>query len=258
MLEEKRLFILDMDGTVYLGDRLFPQTLPFLRHIKETGGAYIFFTNNASRSRKTYEGRLASMGIPATPDEIMTSGDVTIQFLKTYRDSSKVLLLGTPDLEQSFRQAGIALVQDDPDIVLVSFDTGVTYEKMDRACHYVRNGAEFLSTHPDVNCPVDRGYMVDSGSLCALVTASTGKVPRYFGKPHMETLQMIMERTGCQKEEMVVIGDRLETDIALGALNGVTSVLVLTGVTSRADVETSAIKPDIIVDHIGELFSTGA
>ena len=254
MLEEKRLFILDMDGTVYLGDRLFPQTLPFLKRIKAMGGEYIFFTNNASRSRQTYESRLASMGIPATPDEIMTSGDVTIQFLKTYRARSKVLLLGTPDLEQSFRQAGVELV-DDPDIVLVSFDTGVTYEKLDRACHYVRNGAEFLSTHPDVNCPVDRGYMVDSGSLCALVTASTGKTPRYFGKPHMETLQMIMERTGCQKGEMAVIGDRLETDIALGALNGVTSVLVLTGVTSRADVERSAIKPDIIVDHIGDILA---
>ena len=150
MLEEKRLFILDMDGTVYLGDRLFPQTLPFLKRIKAMGGEYIFFTNNASRSRQTYESRLASMGIPATPDEIMTSGDVTIQFLKTYRARSKVLLLGTPDLEQSFRQAGVELVEDDPDIVLVSFDTGVTYEKLDRACHYVRNGAEFLSTHPDV------------------------------------------------------------------------------------------------------------
>ena len=253
MLEDKKLFILDMDGTVYLGDRLFPETLPFLERITSSGKRYLFFTNNASRSPETYVHRLQGMGIPAGRSEILTSGDVTIHFLKIHRPGQSVYIVGTDDLIRSFREEGIPLDDEDPDIVLVSFDTTLTYEKLEKACRFSREGAEFLSTHPDFNCPVEGGFIPDSGSICALVTASTGKYPRYFGKPYPETLEMLMETTGCAKEDMVVIGDRLYTEIAMGVRHGVDAVLVLSGETSMADVEASDIKPDYIVPSIGDL-----
>ena len=253
MLEDKQLFILDMDGTVYLGDELFPETLPFLSRIRSAGKRYLFFTNNASRSPETYVTRLSNMGIPVTREDILTSGDVTLHFLKTQRPGQSVYIVGTPDLIQSFESEGILLNDQDPDIVLVSFDTTLTYEKLEKACRFIREGAEFLSTHPDLNCPVQGGFIPDSGAICALVTASTGVDPRYFGKPYPETLNMLMDTTGCSKEEMVVIGDRLYTEIAMGVQNGVDAVLVLSGETSQEDAEQSPIKPDFIVDSIGDL-----
>ena len=253
MLEDKKLFILDMDGTVYLGDRLFPETLPFLERITSSGKRYLFFTNNASRSPETYVHRLQSMGIPAGRREILTSGDVTIHFLKMHRPGQTVYIVGTPDLIESFQAEGILLDDEKPDIVLVSFDTTLTYDKLEKACRFIREGAEFLSTHPDFNCPVEGGFIPDSGSICALVTASTGKMPRYFGKPYPETLEMLMETTGCAKEDMVVIGDRLYTEIAMGVNNGVDAVLVLSGETTLEDGEASDVKPDDIVPSIGDL-----
>lgn len=253
MLEDKQLFILDMDGTVYLGDELFPETLPFLSRIRSAGKRYLFFTNNASRSPETYVTRLSNMGIPVTREDILTSGDVTLHFLKTQRPGQSVYIVGTQDLIQSFESEGIILNDQDPDIVLVSFDTTLTYDKLEKACRFIREGAEFLSTHPDLNCPVQGGFIPDSGAICALVTASTGVEPRYFGKPYPETLNMLMDTTGCSKEEMVVIGDRLYTEIAMGVQNGVDAVLVLSGETSQEDADQSPIKPDFIVDSIGDL-----
>ena len=253
MLEDKQLFILDMDGTVYLGDQLFPETLPFLKRITDAGKDYLFFTNNASRSPETYVKRLSSMGIPVTPRQILTSGDVTVHFLKTQRAGKSVYLVGTEDLIQSFIKEGIPLTEEDPDIVLVSFDLSLTYDKLEKACRFIRNGAEFLSTHPDLNCPVPGGFIPDSGAICALVTASTGVEPRYFGKPYPETLQMLMDTTGCKKEDMVVIGDRLYTEIAMGVNHGVDAVLVLSGETSLHDLDVSDIKPDYVVSNIGDL-----
>jgi len=116
----------------------------------------------------------------------------------------------------------------------------MTYKKMDDACRLVRGGAEYLSTHPDFNCPTETGFIPDSGAIAAFVTASTGKKPTYFGKPYRETLEMICEATGVSKDDMCLFGDRLYTDIALGARNGVTSVLVLTGETTADDVDSAA------------------
>ena len=123
------------------------------------------------------------------------------------------------------------------DIVITSFDTSLTYQKLDDACRLIREGAEYLSTHPDFNCPTETGFMPDSGAIAALVTASTGKVPTYFGKPYRETIEMICEATGMQPAEMCIFGDRLYTDIAVGKRHGVTAVLVLSGESTLEDVE---------------------
>ena len=242
-----------MDGTIYLGSRLFPETIPFLKRVKEHGKRYIFFTNNSSRSPETYVKRLNGMGIKASREDIVTSGDVMIHFLKTHRPGKKVYLLGTPDLRRSFQEAGIPLTEEMPDIVLLGFDTTLTYEKLERACHYIRSGAEFLCTHEDINCPTEYGFMPDAGAMCALITASTGVAPRFTGKPHAEVLEILEAKTGICRQDMVAVGDRLYTDIALGARNGVSSVLVLSGETTMEDLARSEIRPTVVLPNIGSL-----
>ena len=141
------------------------------------------------------------------------------------------------------------------DIVITSFDTSLTYDKLNQACRFIRGGAEYLSTHPDFNCPTENGFIPDSGAIAALVTASTGKVPTYFGKPYKETIEMIGEATGYKNEEMCIFGDRLYTDIALGKKFGVTSVLVLSGETQPEDVDAAepADKPDFAFGSLDDV-----
>ena len=253
VFDTKKLYVLDMDGTIYLGSRLFPETIPFLKRVKEHGKRYIFFTNNSSRSPETYVKRLNGMGIQASREDIVTSGDVMIHFLKTHRPGKKVYLLGTPDLRRSFQEAGIPLTEEMPDIVLLGFDTTLTYEKLERACHYIRSGAEFLCTHEDINCPTEYGFMPDAGAMCALITASTGVAPRFTGKPHAEVLEILEAKTGICRQDMVAVGDRLYTDITLGARNGVSSVLVLSGETTMEDLARSEIRPTVVLPNIGSL-----
>lgn len=256
-LKNKKLFIFDMDGTIYLGDRVFPEAVQFIKRLRSEGKRVLFFTNNASRAPKTYFDRLTRLGFEPSQEEIMTSGDVTIEFLKRHRPGKSVYLVSTPDLQRQFSESGIALSDEKSgaNIVVTSFDTTLTYAKLEAACRYIRLGAEFLSTHPDLNCPTENGPVPDSGAIAALITASTGAEPTYFGKPYAETINMIAEATGASRDEMCVFGDRMQTDIALGKRHGVTAVLVLTGVTSPEDVERAAPadRPDFVYDNLGSV-----
>ncbi len=260
IIASKKLYIFDQDGTIYLGGRVFPCAVEFINALRAAGKRVMFFTNNASHSPEFYLEKLTRLGFAPTPDEILTSGTVTIEFLLRHRAGKKVYLVGTPELEGQFRGAGIELAapsDESVDIVVTSFDTTLTYEKLDAACRFVRNGAEYLSTHPDFNCPTETGFIPDSGAIAAFVTASTGKTPTYFGKPYAETVEMISEVTGLERSEMCVFGDRLYTDIALGKRHGVTATLVLSGETTLADVEAAeeADKPDFVYADLGAVHS---
>ena len=242
ILTAKKLFVFDMDGTIYLGNKVFDFAIRFIDHLRENGYRVLFFTNNASHTTEFYMGKLSRLGFSPREDEIMTSGDVTVEFLKRHRPGKSVYLVGTPELVEHFGALGIPMLtgkEPSADIVVTSFDTTLTYEKLDNACRLVRGGAEYLSTHPDFNCPTETGFIPDSGAIAAFVTASTGVSPTYFGKPYAETVQMICEATGVQKQDMCIFGDRLYTDIALGAKNGVMSILVLTGEATAEDVDNT-------------------
>ena len=243
LLKQKKLFVFDMDGTIYLGNRVFDFAIRFIDHLRKNGYRVLFFTNNASHTTEFYMSKLARLGFSPREDEIMTSGDVTVEFLKRHRAGKSVYLVGTPELVEHFCASGIPMLtgkEAAADIVVTSFDTTLTYEKLDNACRLVRGGAEYLSTHPDFNCPTETGFIPDSGAIAAFVTASTGKNPTYFGKPYAETVQMICEATGVEKDDICIFGDRLYTDIALGKKHGVTAILVLTGETQPQDVEAAA------------------
>ncbi len=247
IIKSKKLYIFDMDGTVYLGDRVFPFAVDFILHLRREGKRVLFFTNNASHSPDHYVGKLNRLGFETSRGELLTSGDVTIRYLKKERAGKKVYLVGTPELCGQFEAEHIVL-SEDADIVVSSFDTTLTYDKLNTACRLIRNGAEYCSTHPDFNCPVENGFIPDSGAIAAFITASTGVKPVYFGKPYGQTVRAICGITGLKTEDMVVFGDRLYTDIALGKQHGITSVLVLTGETRLPDLERTEEKdrPDFI------------
>jgi len=253
VFDNKKLFILDMDGTFYLGDTIIEGSLDFMEKLKDKGKEFIFFTNNASKTPEYYRKKLFYMGCHVNEKNIVTAGDVTIEYLVKRYPEKRTYLVGTPLLEGSFKNAGINLVQEDPDVVVVSFDLTLTYEKVSKACTFIRNGAAFIGTHMDFNCPTEYGFIPDCGSICAMVTASTGVKPRYLGKPFKETIDMIESISGYKKDEMVIIGDRLYTDIATGFKNGVTSILVLTGETKLEDLEESDIKPDFIFQSLSHI-----
>ena len=246
-----RLFVLDMDGTIYLGDKILPGAMEFVKTARDMGKKVVFFTNNASKNPLNYVDKLNKRGFGAVREDVVTAGDVTIEYLKRHRNGESVYLVGTPALEESFKQAGIEL-STNADIVVSSFDTTLTYEKLVIACDLIRNGADFYCTHPDYNCPTETGFIPDSGAIAALITASTGILPKYFGKPHKETADMISELFGIPFHETAIVGDRLYTDIALGRNNGLMSILVLSGETKMEDINEDNA-PDVIFDGIGEI-----
>ena len=259
-LRDIRLFVLDMDGTIYLGERVFPEALRFVERVRAGGRRVLFFTNNSSRNPDVYVRRLCGMGFPVTREDVLTSGDVTTAYLNLHHPGEPVYLVGTPALEEAFRADGIRLVNradggfptEPVSIVVAGFDTTLTYEKLHIACNLIRNGAKFYATHPDFVCPIEGGVQPDCGGICALLTACTGVKPRFFGKPERETAEMITHLCDVPPKQIAVVGDRLYTDIALGRNNGLLSVLVLTGETARSDV-TPDNAPDVILENIGEI-----
>ncbi len=258
VLTEKTLYVFDMDGTIYLGENVFPFARDFIHALRKSGRRVLFFTNNASHDTAFYLDRLTRMGFGATEDEILSSGDVTTAFLNTHRKGKSVYLLGTPELHAAFAEQGVLSVTEEAahaDIVVSSFDTTLTYEKLCTACRLIRGGAEYLSTHPDFNCPTEEGPIPDSGAIAAFITASTGVAPRYFGKPYRDTLDMLCEVTKTKKEDMCIFGDRLYTDIALGKRYGVTSVLVMTGETTEDMLSACEEndRPDFVYPSLAEV-----
>lgn len=242
-----------MDGTFYLGNRILPGSLDFIAKTRATGRSFLFFTNNSSGVPEAYRAKLAAMGCEVPEGGVVTSGDVTIDFLRREYPGKSVYLLGPPCLRESFIKGGIPLAESAPDIVVAAFDKTLTYQRVSDACAFIRGGALFLATHPDLNCPTEDGFIPDCGAICAMITASTGQRPRVLGKPCVETLDAIVSLTGFPRGEIAFVGDRLYTDIAIGARNGVTSILVLSGETTREDLANSEIRPDYVFPSLGEL-----
>lgn len=252
-LRAVRCFVLDMDGTIYLGDTLFDFTQEFLHTVEESGKTFCFFTNNSSKNREAYLQKLARMGISVPPERMMIANDVILRWLHKNRPGESAYVVGTPLLEDAFRESGITLAGRDADYVVLGFDTTLTYEKLATACHMVRAGKTIYGVNPDWNCPVEDGFIPDCGSMAALVRASTGVQCEFFGKPSRHTLDYMLEHTGCKPEELAVVGDRLYTDIAVADGSAVTSILVLSGETQPEDLPQSKTRPDLVCDSLAEL-----
>lgn len=248
-----RYFIIDMDGTFYLDSELIEGSPAFIRKLRETGRDFRFFTNNSSNNVSVCAQKLAAMGFPVDDDKIIISSHVTIDYLNRVHPGKSVFLLGNALLTEDFRQGGISLTDEDPDIVVLGFDTTLTYQKLWDAVRFLEAGAIYIATHPDMNCPTADGYMPDTGSMIELLAASTGRRPLVMGKPMTATVDYITALLGCERNELAFVGDRLATDIAIGADHGIPSALVFTGVTSPSVYETSAIRADVAVLRLADL-----
>ena len=255
-LREIKCFLLDLDGTIYLGNRLIPGAGTFLETLKEKQVDYLFLTNNSSKDKLAYVDKLSQLGIEVEARQVLTSGEATTIYLQTKRPGAKVFLLGTGELAQEFTDQGFKLVasQDNPDFVVLGFDTTLTYQKLWDACDLVRDGVEYIATHPDFNCPLEGGkYMPDTGAMIAFIQASTGKLPKVMGKPNQEIVDAALTRTGHSPKQMAIVGDRLYTDIAMGRRSGLTSILVLSGETKKQDLTATSQRPDYVFSSVKEL-----
>lgn len=249
-LAQIKLFMLDMDGTFCLGSRLLPGALEFLSLLEKRGRAFLFLTNNSSRTKSEYADKFRLLGLDLPDDKFLTSGEATALYLARKRPHAKVHLVGTPSLEKEFKLHGFHLVKEDPDFIVLGFDTTVTYAKLWRLCNLVRSGVPYIATHPDINCPIEKGVMPDIGAIIAFVAASTGRKPDIIvGKPYMPIVEALVEKTGVPVANVAIVGDRLYTDIALGA-TGITTILLLSGETGPDDLEQSEIKPDYVVQDL--------
>lgn len=249
-----RGFLLDMDGTLYLGGRLLEGSLAFLQKLRETGRSALFLTNNSSCSGAAYVEKLRRLGVDEPFLRVLTSGQAAGRYALRRFPGRRAYVLGNPMLRAELAAMGLTLDDANPDYVLVGYDTTLDYEKMTRVCDLVRAGLPFIATHPDFNCPTETGYAPDIGAILAFIHASTGRGPDLVvGKPNAGIVEEALRETGLACGELAMVGDRLYTDIATGVRFGMTSILVLTGEATLADVETSPVKPDLIFPRLSAM-----
>jgi 4-nitrophenyl phosphatase len=252
-LRQIQCFLMDMDGTIYLGKKLLPGAQDWLDLLEEHHLDYYFLTNNSSRSRVEYAQKFARLGLDIPEEKIFTSGEATARYLAEQFLGASLYVVGTPPLMAEFERHGFTLTESDPDAAVLGFDTTLTYDKLRQLCDLVAAGKPYIATHPDINCPTEDGFMPDIGSMIELVATSTGRRPDVIiGKPYQPIVDALAAKTGYPVEAHCMVGDRLYTDIALGRW-GITTALVLSGETKAADLAGSEFAPDIVVQDIREM-----
>jgi len=246
--------MIDMDGTVYKGGEVIKGAPEFIERLKKKGIPFVFLTNNSASGRKHYLNKLKGMGFNVTIDNILTSATATFRYINKHRKNASVYPVGTHKFVEEAKEAGIRITDGDPDIVLLAFDTSITYEKMNKAYNFIKNGAEFIATHPDDLCPTEDGYDIDIGPFIRFFETMTGVSATVIGKPNELMIEMAAENMNVRKEGSVMIGDRLYTDIKMAADNNIRSILVFSGETKEEDLENSDIKPTMTAGSVDELF----
>lgn len=255
-LKEKKLFLLDMDGTIYLDDDLFDGTLDFLAYVKRIGGRYLFLTNNSSKGIDKYVEKLARLGIESTADDFLTSTDATVAYLKE-KNHRLIYAFGTESFKRQLRDAGLPItdkVEEGIDCLCLSNDWELSFKKLEDSCIILRDDVDYIATNPDWVCPTWYGSVPDCGSFAEMLWRATGKRPKFIGKPQPDMIYLALERTGYEKKDALMLGDRLYTDIASGVNAGIDSVFVLSGEGTLADLETSPEKPTYVRQNIRELY----
>ncbi len=255
-IKDKRLFLLDMDGTIYLDDELFDGTLSFLDYVRSIGGRYLFLTNNSSKGIDKYTEKLARLGIKSSAEDFLTSTDATITYLKT-KNHKKIYAFGTASFKKQLADAGLPVVdslEDGIDCLCISNDWELTFKKLEDSCILLRDSSiDYIATNPDWVCPTWYGSVPDCGSFCEMLYRATGRRPKFIGKPEPDMVYLALERTGYKKADALMIGDRLYTDIACGVNAGIDSVFVLSGEGTLSDLEASQTKPTYVLKDIKEL-----
>lgn len=253
-IKDIKLFLLDMDGTIYLDDELFEGSLDFINTLIKNNKKYIFLTNNSSKSKKDYLNKLQKLNIPANEENIFTSGMAMGIYLNTNHPNKKVYLVGTEALKNELLNYNVNLTDDNPDIVVVGFDRELNYQKLEKACEALDNGALFLATNIDYVCPIkNHRYIPDCGSICMMITNATGKKPHFIGKPEPDMILLLSKKYNIQVENIMMIGDRVYTDIKCGYNAKANTCCVLSGESTMKTINESDVKPDYIFDSIKDM-----
>ena len=248
-----KAYLLDIDGTTLLGSDALPGARDFVTWLRAEGVPFLWLTNNTSLSRAGWRRRLRTAGLEPRVDEIYTAGDATIDFLCARERPPRVHLVGTQDLRRAFNAAGLVLDDREPEVVVLGYDTELTYDKLRKAALFLQEGLPFFATHPDDTCPTPDGPIPDVGSFLALFERATGRTAQVLGKPHATMMEGALGRLGVAAGEACMVGDRLATDIRMANTAGLASCLVLTGVTTKADLEASADTPTHVFASMTEL-----
>jgi HAD superfamily hydrolase (TIGR01450 family) len=252
-LKQKKVFFLDLDGTIYLGGQLFEGVIELINGLKKNNKNFFFLSNNSSKSTKDYLNKLKNFNIPIKRETLILSQHPTIDYLHK-NHFIKIFLLGTHSLQQEFIEEGFTLTDEEPEIVVLAFDQELTYDRLKKASKFLQLNLPYVATHLDNRCPVEDGYIPDAGGIAALLYKTAERMPRVFGKPSKDMLLFKLEQLNLAPEAAVMIGDRLYTDIKMGNNAGITTCCVLSGETNLDMIQQSSeFKPDFIIDGIWTL-----
>ena len=256
-IKDLKLFLFDMDGTLYLGNRLYDFTKELLSELKASGRRYMFMTNNSSKSVVDYIKKLDKLGIEAEYEDFITSSQATGYYLKKFYSGKTLYVCGTESLKAELAGAGFKITEDLSlvDVVVMGFDTELTFKKLEDVSKLLltRKDIPYIATNPDYVCPTEFGSVPDCGSVCDMLYNVSGRRPLVIGKPEALMPQLAMEHTGYKKEETAVIGDRIYTDIKSGLGAGACSILVLSGETTREILDASDVKPHMVLESAKEI-----
>ena len=257
LLQSIRLYLFDMDGTLYLGDRLYAFTTELLETIKKTGRRYLFMTNNSSKSVADYIKKLEKLGIPATREDFITSSQATAYYLKENYQNHRLYVCGTQSLKKELETEGFTVTENlnEVDCIVMGFDTELTFKKLEDVSRLLltREGLPYIATNPDYVCPTEFGSVPDCGSVCDMIFNATGKRPVVIGKPSPLMPQLAMTKYGYSKEEAAVVGDRIYTDVKSGLNAGITGILVMSGETTPQILAQSEDKPHLVLQDASEI-----
>jgi 4-nitrophenyl phosphatase len=251
-----RALLIDLDGVLYRGATALPGAAKFITFLRERGITFCLITNNSTLTPDQYVAKLTGMGIPVTPDELFTSALATAQYLEREGAAGgTAFVVGEDGLREALLGVGVRLSDDSPAWVVVGLDRTLTYDKLAIAALAVARGARFVGSNPDLSFPTEAGLVPGAGALQSVITATTGVDPVVIGKPEPLMFDLAIEALGVERGETVMLGDRLDTDIEGAHRAGVRSIMVLTGVSTRADLEGSAVQPALVVDDLSELMT---
>ena len=251
-LKEKKVFFFDLDGTIYLGNKVFDGVHELIKRLKERKKKFYFLSNNSSKSTSDYLLKLKKLDLDASKENIILSQHPTIDYLRN-EGYNKIFLMGTQSLKNEFKQEGFELTEKDPEILVLGFDQELTYERLVKASEFLQSGIPYIATHLDDRCPTENGYIPDAGGMASLLYKTAERMPRVFGKPNKEMILFKLQQAGISPDDAVMFGDRLYTDMKMGINAGITTCLVLSGESTLEMVERSENKPDFVIEGVWKL-----
>jgi len=252
-LKNIKAFLLDMDGTLYLGNTLLDGSRELINFLNQKKIKFLLFTNNSSQSSDIYVDKFKNFGIEINKNNILSSTLVTGMYLKKKR-YKRVYCIGTPSFREEIKSFGLILSETNPECIVLSFDKTLTYNKLKKACIFIDHGVDYIATNPDLVCPTETGYIPDCGSMIELIFTATSRRPKIMGKPHPAMINTALDLLNLKHDKVAIIGDRLYTDIKMGKDSNLLTILTLSGETKIDNLAYSEILPDIIINSVKELY----